>query len=271
MIREDKHIIGLCGRQGSGKTMLANYLTENMGYKRIYVAEALKNLCSKMLNMSIEEMDEKKNVISEYVLTESHAKLISEECDIDFNDVMEAFGLVNFKLQTVRQAYQFLGTDLIRKFNPNWHIEKMLSTIKPNEKYVVDDVRFPNEVEALKYHGSKLIFIVRPIVSNVNHHMSEESIKWNDFENLIINNTTKEHAVQQLIGLIESDKNEYADKYVGNYQPCLFLNGSNYIVKETKTDYPIEVTVSDRNIGWVICEYNSMEHPLEIEDMKFKI
>lgn len=271
MIREEKNIIGLCGRQSSGKTMLAQYLVENMGYKRIYVAQALKELCSKLLGMSIDEMNKKKNVETEYLLTEDHAKYISDETQIPFDVVIEELKKINNTLHTTRQAFQFIGTDLIRKYNPNWHIEKMLATMKPNEKYVVDDVRFPNEVQALQYHGSTLIFIVRPISTNINHHKSEESINWHEFDNLIINNQPKQHVINQLVNIIENGSNEYADKYVNGYKTNPFVFGSNITVKITKADDPMELTVFDKSIGWILGEFNAIDNPLEIEDFKFKL
>lgn len=217
MITQDKRIIALCGRAYSGKTMLANYLVEQYGYKRVYVAQALKELCARLLNLSIEKMNKLKTVEKDFILNDDSAKLISEVAHIDYDDVCKELEAINYTIKSTRHAFQFIGTDLIRKYNPNWHIETMLSTMNSTDKYVVDDVRFPNEVQALQFNGCMLIFVVRPILDNVSHHRSEESLKWDDFENLIINNKEIDFAKLQLNALLNTQTNKYAEDILSKY------------------------------------------------------
>lgn len=54
------NIIGLCGRMRSGKTELANICIK-YGYEKLYFALPLKQLCAKLLGMSIDELDKLKN------------------------------------------------------------------------------------------------------------------------------------------------------------------------------------------------------------------
>jgi len=53
----------------------------------------------------------------------------------------------------------------------------------------IDDVRFPNEREAILERSGEVFFIVRPNISDVSNHLSETSLKWQDFddEHIIIN------------------------------------------------------------------------------------
>lgn len=270
MITEDKRIIGLCGRASSGKTMLANYLTEKHGYKRVYVAQALKELCAKIYGLTIDELNQLKNVQKDFKLNETHAKLISDTTNIDYENVCKELEKINYTLTSTRHAFQFVGTDLIRNYNPNWHIETMLSTMNSTDKYVVDDVRFPNEVQALQYTGSMLIFVIRPSLENVSHHKSEESIRWDDFNNLIINNSSKEQAIIQLDSLLLTQDNAYANEYLDKYHPHWGLDKSSNKI-EIESENPAVINLIDRTVGWIIATYDGNNNPLEIEDFKFKM
>ena len=59
----------------------------------------------------------------------------------------------------------------------NWHINKIKEMINPDKKYVIEDVRFPNEKEMIEELGGENWFVVRPQLSNISHHISEESLK----------------------------------------------------------------------------------------------
>lgn len=52
---------------------------------------------------------------------------------------------------------QFIGTDIIRKFYSDWHIDQLINeiTLSDEEFIIIDDVRFPNEVEALQKSEGK--------------------------------------------------------------------------------------------------------------------
>ena len=271
MVREDNRIIGLCGRAFSGKTALANFLVEKYGYERVYVAQALKELCSDLCHMSIDEMNARKNEEIHFVLNDTDMHLISERTSIPFEVIKEELAKIGFTLKSTRQAFQFIGTELIRKYNPNWHIEMMLSTMKPDKKYVVDDVRFPNEVEALNYHGSVLIFVIRPQLDIVSHHRSEESIKWSEFDHIIINNDlTLEYAEHQLINIVEHGISSIADAFIEDYDPNWLDDMPNFDFKVEKKGKFTHIHKIDKASNKCIKTYNQLLNPLEFEDFKFK-
>ena len=67
------------------------------------------------------------------------------------------------KKSTIRDVMQVLGTDLLRQgFNNNIHVAATLGSIKENEKVIITDLRFPNEVKAVKDRGGITIRINRP-------------------------------------------------------------------------------------------------------------
>lgn len=267
-MKEYPKLIGLCGRQYSGKSLLAKYLVENKGYTRIYIAQSLKELCSELFNLSIEEMDKLKMEQKDYVFGEKEFKIISEKVDIPYDAVVSTFKDINNTITSVRHAYQFIGSELIRKFNPDWHVNTMINKMNPDSKYVVDDVRFPNESSAITKMGGILIYIVRPQLTGVSHHMSEESLDWVNFENLIVNNLYEEHAITQLLEILEEGKNEYASKLLRKHRQTFTTIGRNRRITVDKEECPAHVTIYDCTLGWVTDTYDGVNNPFAIEEIK---
>lgn len=176
-------IIALAGRKECGKSELAK-IAEKAGYCRISFATALKRLIAALIGVKLDELDAYKNVVKDYNFGDTEYRFISKETGIPLDSVRKA--LSGAKLTTVRQMMQFIGTDIIRRFNPDWHIQKTLSDLDKDKDYVVDDLRFPNEKNALEKLGAVCFYIMRPIVSNVSNHISETSLGWRDFEKHIV-------------------------------------------------------------------------------------
>jgi hypothetical protein len=70
----------------------------------------------------------------------------------------------------------------------------------PRPKWIVTDVRFPNEATALQKVGGKIIRINRPAVNPINAHSSETSLDDWEFDYTIDNNGS-------ILDLQESIKN----------------------------------------------------------------
>lgn len=186
-------IIGLAGRMRSGKGSLAD-ICEKYGYKRLYFALPLKNICSKFLHVSIDELNRLKNekIGIDVDFTNDAVDFFSEETDIP-KEIVEM--VINGRhVSSVRDMLQVIGTDLIRTFNMDWHVNKIRDMIEPNNKYVIEDIRFPNEKQLVEDLGGDNWFVVRPQINDVSHHISEESLKWQDFgDKVIVNNKSLEY------------------------------------------------------------------------------
>jgi hypothetical protein len=180
-------IIGFAGRMRSGKTELAK-ICEKYGFEKLYFALPLKQLCADILDISIDGLNKAKNEgtdISLY-LGDDICTILSEETDIPLSDVRETcYGKT---LHNVREMLQFIGTDLIRKYNKDWHVNRIREMIDPNKDYVLDDVRFPNEKELIEELGGDCWFVTRTAFDNVSNHESETSITWHHCWNRIIIN-----------------------------------------------------------------------------------
>lgn len=188
-----KTIIGFAGRKRAGKTSLSVYLTRMHEGTIVTVADALKNLCCDLLGFeSIEELNFYKDNGTSYSFNPNKApkwaKIICEQVfgeytDEQYSEIVELLnGIYTYN---VRELLQFVGTDIIRKYKPNWHVEKMVEAINnaPTDLVCVDDVRFPNEMNAIESLGGIVFFVMRPDLSvDISNHESEVSLTWPIFE-----------------------------------------------------------------------------------------
>lgn len=220
-------IIGFAGRKQSGKTTLAKTLQQEENAVIITIADFLKRLCCDLISMSYEELIEKKDNGYTFDVTpdERWFKIINEKTGIDINSIRKE--LKGKHITTIRQLLQFIGTDVIRKYNENWHVQKMVEAIEsyPKDKLiVVDDVRFPNEREAILKRSGRVFFIVRSDVSNVSNHSSETALKWQDFnlKDIILNSNISLNVLKsQFIVFYKVNF-----KYIDAFYNTIFLYGS---------------------------------------------
>lgn len=179
------NIIALCGRKQSGKTEMANVCkTEFENVKVFSFGTALKNLCAELLNITYDELNEIKNIPNKFSIKpdERWVNIISNRTGIMKDLVKEKIKNVTFT--SVRVMLQKIGTDVIREYNPDWHVNTLINEILEYDKntiIVVDDCRFVNEKKALEQLGAKMYFVIRPTNLNVSNHESETNLKWYAF------------------------------------------------------------------------------------------
>jgi hypothetical protein len=180
-------IIGFAGRMRSGKTELAKVCMEH-GYHKLYFALPLKQLCADLMEKSIDELNTLKNNNStfEFNLHIDRCRKLSTDTGIPFDVVWEI--CEGKTIHTVREMLQFIGTDLIRKYNTDWHVNKIREMINPEFDYVIDDVRFPNEKKMIEELGGDCWFVTRTTFDNVSNHESETSLAWHNCWNKVIVN-----------------------------------------------------------------------------------
>lgn len=164
-------IVGLAGVAQSGKSTIAAILTEEHGFEEITFAAPIKETAY-WLNPII-DVDDMNCRLQEAVDSQGwdEAKQIPE----------------------VRRTLQELGVSL-RALDPDIWVNFVLDKIHaaPWQDFVIPDVRFENEVEALDNVGATLYKVVRPGAgAGVNSgHSSETALDGIDFENVIANTGT---------------------------------------------------------------------------------
>ena len=282
-------VIGLAGRMRSGKSELAK-VCEQYGYERLYFALPLKQLCADILKISIDDLNKAKVEKTEIGVTieKDICELISKETDIPFDTVMEICNGV--KIRDVRHMLQFIGTDLIRKYNTDWHVNKIRAMIDKDKNYVIDDVRFPNEKKMIEELEGECWFIVRPTLDNISNHESETSITWNDCWNrIIINDSTLpillfkwETFISNYIQSCSIRDKEFKrileDGSKDSITPLsiydmMFLSKHlfDYVPKTIDADKIKKITMNEDKTAFITYEDDSMElivNPLNIEDLK---
>lgn len=131
-------VIGLCGLAGSGKSTIANILVDRHAYHRIPFAEALKAMSRPILTLREMAGDLKESPL---------AKLGGK---------------------TPRQFMQLLGTEFGRaNFGDDFWVNIWRERVANDNEhchqtlFVVDDVRFANEAQAIRDMGGIVVKLVR--------------------------------------------------------------------------------------------------------------
>ena len=178
-------ILGFAGRLRSGKTELAKVCQEH-GYEIMSFATPLKELCADLLSVTIDELNSLKNncIKINILINNELCEKISKETDIPI-DIVEDVSLGKV-IVDAREMLQFIGTDLIRKYNEDWHVNKIKERLDKDKNYVFDDVRFKNEKKMINSLGGDCWFVIRPKIDQVSNHESETSLTWKDCFNKII-------------------------------------------------------------------------------------
>ena len=259
----NKKIVCFSGRAHNGKTMLSDHLVDNHGFEKISVANALKKICCNLLGFpSIEKMNEEKAIDKKYVLGDADVKFLSNESGIPYEYIKEKLKTIDNTFNSVRHALQFVGTDIIRNYDPAWHVKQLEKEICESqcENIVIDDVRFQNEYEVMLKLNAISIFIMRPVLYNVLHHKSDEELNWKMFNNVIINSTTPDDAKKQLEDILNTGKNTTFEEIL-KYYIELDLEGKTVVTRELTN---ILIIKDDLCID----KFNITDNPLIIEDLK---
>lgn len=192
-----RRIIGFAGRKRSGKSCLAKMLQQEENAIIITIADYLKYLCCDLLNITYEDLNYKKDngYTFDIVPDERWFKIIDNRTKIGVENIRKE--LKDVHITSIRQLLQVVGTDVIRKYNENWHVQKMIEEIESyseDKLIVIDDVRFPNEREAILERSGEVFFIIRTNISQVSNHASETALRWQDFDDrhVILNDNITE-------------------------------------------------------------------------------
>lgn len=151
-------VIGLCGYKGSGKSEVAKYIAENYKFKRLNFKDPLlkevKEKFPDLLNAIIHMMDK-----TEY----------------DGNNPWTVDRLFTSKPLLSRTLLQNYGTNVVRSLDEDHWVSIYLDSIDGMSgiNVVTDDVRFTNELDAIRSVGGILIRVVRDDITSGGTHISE--------------------------------------------------------------------------------------------------
>ena len=195
-------IVAFSGIKFSGKDTAAECLISRYGFKRIGLADKLKDLCSDVFKVNRQDMDDpsKKELTFEVHLKITNEHLVqllstvkNDGFDFSYDKVLEEVKS-NFEgtfLKSIREMLQIIGTDILRTFVKDdiW-LEYITKFFDKKSKIVVTDARFKNERDFLKKNGAVLVLIKRPKIVSNNTHISENQLgEDSDYDAIIYNDS----------------------------------------------------------------------------------
>ena len=139
-------LIGLLGRIGSGKGTVADKLVETYGFRQDSYAATLKDITAQLFNW------DRAMLTGDTIESRDSREQIDEWWS-------EKLGIPDF---TPRLALQLIGTDVFRdNFHKDIWVLSVMARYKDSDNVVISDVRFPNEVQAIRELGGRIIQVDR--------------------------------------------------------------------------------------------------------------
>lgn len=177
MLESKIHMIGICGPKGSGKSTAAKMILKDHGFARHRFAGPLKKALKVAFGLTDEHVDGS--------LKEAPTELLNG--------------------RTPRHAMITMGTEWGRNMiDKDIWITAWRNTMPDSSRIVVDDVRFPNEIEMLRRdYGATIIRVARPGHEPDASHESEAHVFGAEFE--LCNDGSLEQLRIRLLQIVMDD------------------------------------------------------------------
>jgi hypothetical protein len=212
-------IIGICGFIGSGKDTAADYLVGFHGFRRDSFAGTLKDAVSAVFGWDRELIEGRT----------PEARAWREQVDTWWAERLDMPHL------TPRWILQWWGTEVCRQhFHDDIWIAALQSRLaRRTDHTVISDVRFPNEIKAIKEQGGRIVWIQRgqlpswhimaakanagdvvaqTKLNELGIHASETSWVGTDFDAILDNNGSIEQLYNQLKSLVQVQQDARANE-----------------------------------------------------------
>jgi len=202
-------IIGICGSAGAGKDTAADYLVQQHQFVRDSFAASLKDAVAAVFGWDRELLEGQ------------------TEASRSWRETVDPWWADRLALPTLtpRQVLQIWGTEVCRQ---GYHDDIWIASLEQRlNRYtcnvVISDVRFPNEIRAIKQAGGRMIVIKRgpepdwyqtalganigiaadqEQLQQLGIHASETAWIGTEFDQTFENNSTREDLYSQLDTLI---------------------------------------------------------------------
>ena len=138
-------IVGLVGQIGAGKGTVADLFVDRHDFFKESFANSVKDACAAVFGWDRAMLEG--DTLESRAWREQSDAWWSEKLGREFSP---------------RLALQLMGTEAGRDvFHPDLWVHTVLRRCKPSQYYVIADVRFPNEIKAIRDSGGRVIRVRR--------------------------------------------------------------------------------------------------------------
>lgn len=195
-------IIGINGKIGAGKDTVGTiiqgllYTNKDQSSEIKKFAGKMKQIASILTGISVEKFEDQE--FKECFLDVEWGTIQ----DIPLNSIPPFADMQFNVMMTVREFLQKLGTEAMRDgLHTNVWVNALFADYKKKSNWIITDMRFPNEMEAvIKRHGIT-IRVTRPVKKSKNTpklHSSETALDKAKFDYEIINDGSMEKLVKKV-------------------------------------------------------------------------
>ncbi len=186
-----KFVISFSGPMGSGKTSCCNFLRDRHGATILNFADGLKEMVCAMFHVDLDTLNANKDRqwAVPLPLLPSMTAVIIDRTGISADNIDTAR-----RFHSYREVLQFIGTDVIRKYYPKWHIDNLARRATGvTGSIVIGDARFPDELEFVKNDlGGHTIYLKREGRASTGAHSSETSITPEMCDEVLVNDQSEQ-------------------------------------------------------------------------------
>lgn len=182
-------LIGISAKKQHGKDSVASIIQEltNNKFKNVKFADKLKDFVCELINCTRENLEDEdfknKHLGSEWIF-------------LDNDGITQAM--------TPRLLMQKIGTDALRNnVHKNIWVNATFSRYCEKCNWLITDLRFPNELSAIKAKGGITIRVNRSSILNNDSHESETSLDYSEFDYIIENNSDLESLKEKVKNILE--------------------------------------------------------------------
>ena len=160
-------LLGICGRKGSGKDTVADFIARRYGFKKRALAQPIKEICGRLFDFS------------EAQLNGALKEEVAPRWGVSPRRLLQVVGTELFQ-HKLGEAFPQVAQDL-------W-VRQLLKGYQ-EEPIVVSDVRFNHEAAALRHlvPGTYILRIERPELDKSDLHASEASVEQVVPDHVIVN------------------------------------------------------------------------------------
>lgn len=176
-------LIGISGKIGAGKSTIADRLVAEHGFVSVPFAEALRE----------ELLAKLPRTLAEIHIAEGHVGELSS-CSYAQHPECIRDMIYNRKPPITRALLQEYGSEVRRGDSATYWVDRWRERVNGLPRVVVPDVRFPNEVAAVKAAGGEVWVVTRDnSADSAKAHQSETALDYNDtswWDRRFTNNST---------------------------------------------------------------------------------